>query len=74
LPKKPKANKFSARDEARAYLPRVIERLKDEVANGKGIARIKASELLVKLADLGSIPHAVDDEIIIEDATQPVGE
>lgn len=59
---------YSPRDAARKFHPELIERLKSEVKNGRGIAAIKAAELLLKISDLESIPQAEDDEIIVVDA------
>ena len=62
--------KYNAREDARAFLPKVVQKLKEGVENADEltVAVLKAAELLVKLADVNSIPAAVDDEIEIRDA------
>lgn len=56
---KKKKSAYSAKTEARLFIPKVIEALKAEINKGKGgIALIKASELLVKIADIEGMQEA----------------
>jgi hypothetical protein len=61
---------YSPRDDARAFLPVVMSKLKAfiEQSDELNISLIKACELMVKQADVDSIPKTVDDAIEIHDA------
>ena len=60
---------YSPRDEARKFLPALVELLKSGVRSSDklSVATLKAAELLVKLADIQSLPQKLDDEIEIRD-------
>lgn len=56
-----KAPRYSAKKDARGYMEIIVAKLKEEVENGKGIARITAANTLIKLAELENIKEADQD-------------